>query len=365
MIKRTVAFLIALTVALAFVGCSKPETPQSSGDVEIIIEETIIEGGSSMTQEGSSITQNNASTDSPVSREEPTSSQSSEDTPVSSKTPVTSTNSSTPSQSNSAVSTPSEPETIDIDYEWKSHPEDFKLLAFTFDDGPSSLMQDYVEYFAAFEGAGTFFVNGHRISSNNDYNKMQNAINYGWSIGNHGDNHLVATTGGADGGEATYDQIKADIHNLNKKLETNLKKIDGTPYEVSLYRPPNIKPTANSFKICAEENMAVIWLKHDALDWDATKTYQQRYNVFKNGIGTWQDGDIILCHETKGETYTILEELLPEFYRAGYRFCSITELMELRGISLNAISGELNNADGNNGMVINVVEAATYGKKAN
>lgn len=99
------------------------------------------------------------------------------------------------------------------------------------------------------------------------------------------------------------------------------------------------------------------------LDWDSTKTYQDRYNVFKNGISTWQDGDIILCHETKGETYTILEELLPDFYRAGYRFCSIAELMELRGISLDQISGELNNVDGNNGMVVNVVKASKYGKK--
>lgn len=358
MIKRTVAFLIALTVALAFVGCSKPETPQSSGDVEIIIEETIIEGGSSMTQEGSSIKQNNASTDSPVSSEEPTSSQSSEDTPVSSQTPPT-----TSSKVSSVVSTPSEPETIDIDYEWKSHPEDYKLLAFTFDDGPSSLMQDYVEYFAAFEGAGTFFVNGSKIKGTNEYGLMQNAINYGWNIGNHGDNHLVATIGGAGGGEATYDQIRTDIIELNRKLETNLKKADGTPYEVSLYRPPNIKPTANSFKICGEENMAVIWLKHDSFDWDRTKTYEQRYNVFKNGIGSWKDGDIILCHETSGDTYAILEKLLPDFYRAGYRFCSITELMELRGISLNEISGELNNTDGNNGMVTNILDAAKAGKK--
>lgn len=350
MLKRTITFFMALTVVLAFVGCSKPEAPQSSGDVEIIIEETIIEGGSSMTQENSSTTQNNESADSPVSSNEQTSLQSSE-------------TSTTSSNVSSAVSTPSEPEAIDIDYEWKSHPEDYKLLAFTLDDGPNSLMQEYVEYFAAFEGAGTFFVNGHRISSDNDYNKMQNAINYGWDIGNHGDNHLVATTSGADGGEATYDQIKDDIHNLNKKLESNLKKANGTPYEVSLYRPPNIKPTANSFKICGESNLAVIWLKHDALDWDKTKTYEQRYNVFKEGIGTWQDGDIILGHVWSEDTYKIIEELLPDFFRAGYRFCSITELMELRGISLEEISGELNNVDGNDGMVVNVVKASKYGKK--
>ena len=81
---------------------------------------------------------------------------------------------------------------------------------------------------------------------------MQNAINYGWDIGNHGDKHLVATIGGANGGEVTYDELKADITNLTHKLETNLKKPDGTPYEVGIYRAPNIKPTANTFQICDE-----------------------------------------------------------------------------------------------------------------
>lgn len=347
MAKRIFAFLLTLIVAVSFVGCSKPESDQSSAEVEIIIEEsTIIEGSeSSMTSENnqsSESTQNNSSVDTPVSSEEPVSS----------------------SQVSSVVSTPSVPEdtTANIDYEWKSHSEDYKLIAFTFDDGPGALMQKYVDYFAAFEGAGTFFVNGTKIKGSYEYGLMQNAIDYGWDIGNHGDNHLVATTGGDGGGEATYDQIKADIDNLNNKLNTNLKFRDGSPYKVSLYRPPNIKPTANTFKICGEENLAVIWLANDALDWGANSR-DDSYKALKNGIGTWEDGDIILCHETSQNTYDILQELLPDYFRAGYRFCSITELMELRGISQEEISGELNDVDGNRGMVINILDAAKAGKK--
>lgn len=347
MAKRIFVFLLTLIVAVSFVGCSKPESEQSSAEVEVIIEEsTITEGGeSSMTSENnqsSESTQNNSSVDTPVSSEEPVSS----------------------SEVSSVASTPSESEdaTINIDYEWKSHSEDYKLIAFTFDDGPADLMSNYVQYFAAFEGAGTFFVNGTSIKSDYDYKKMQEAINYGWNIGNHGDKHLVATTGGNGGTEATYDELKADINNLIHKLESNLTKADGSPYEVSLYRPPNIKPTANTFKICAEENLAVIWLAHDALDW-GTNTKDDSYKVFKNGIGTWEDGDIILCHETSQNTYDILQEVLPDYFRAGYRFCSITELMELRGISLDRISGELNEADGNRGMVTNILDAAKAGKK--
>ncbi len=246
--------------------------------------------------------------------------------------------------------------------EWKSHPEDFKLLAFTFDDGPSSNMPRYVDLFSLYEGTGTFFVRGISIKNDDSYSLMQSAIDAGWDIGNHGDNHLNAQFGGAGGGEVTYDQINADIVNLNTKLESNLKDRNGLPYKVKFYRPPNIKPTENTFKVCTEQDLAVIWLKHDALDWASNKTYNDRYNVFKNGIGTWKDGDVILCHEIgvvgAEDTYKILEELLPEFYEAGYRFCSISEYMQMRGISQSQLSGKLPIKNGNQGMVTNITEVA-------
>ncbi len=342
--KRIFTIFLAIIMITSFVGCNSSQSPESSDEVEVIIEEEIIiEGGSTVSNESivsSEISQGNDSVD----------------TTVSSETPATS------SSTSSTVDTLSEDNTVNIDYDWKSHPEDYKLLAFTFDDGPDDLMPQYVQYFAAFDGAGTFFVNGTSIKSDYDYKKMQNAIDYGWDIGNHGDTHLVATIGGTGGTEATYDAVRADICDLIHKLETNLKTRDGAAYQVNFYRPPNIKPTANSFKICSEENLAVIWLAHDALDW-GTNSREDSYNVFKKGIGTWEDGDIILCHETSQNTYDILQELLPDYFRAGYRFCSISELMEMRGITIDQISGELNEVDGNRGMVTNILDAAKAGKK--
>ena len=353
MAKRILVLVMTLALVLSFAGCSSAESQQSSTDTEVIIkQESIIQGGeSSMTSSDNQSTNDTTSTPSV-------------DAPVSSEEQPSSNPSSSSSEVSSAVSTPSqvEDDTIDIDYEWKSHPEDYKLIAFTFDDGPGGLMQKYVEYFAAFEGSGTFFVNGTKIKGDYEYGLMQNAINYGWNIGNHGDNHLVATTGGGSGAEVSYEQLRADIMNLTNKLESNLKFRDGSPYDVSLYRPPNIKPTANTFKICGEENLSVIWLSHDALDW-GTNTKKDSYDVLKNGVGKWKDGDIILCHETSQNTYDILQEVLPDYFRAGYRFCSITELMEMRGITREQIAGELKEVDGNRGMVTNILDAAAAGKK--
>ena len=346
--KRLVSLILAFVLVLALAGCSTA-SEETSSDVEVIIQQVVSKEEDTVSSENnvsSEIVEENSSIETPVSSEQPSTSS---------------------SEINSNVSsTPVVDDTINIDYEWKSHPEDFKLLAFTFDDGPTSRMQDYVNLFAAFEGAGTFFVNGRNFKSSYEYGLAQNAIDYGWDIGNHGENHLVATIGGEGGKEATYEELKKDIMDLTNKLHSNLKNRDGTPYEVTSYRAPNIKPTANTFKLCDELKYPVIWLEYDALDWDTTKTDKNREDVFKYGVGKWEDGDVILCHEVQqyaDQTYEYIERYLPEFFRKGYRFCSVSELMELRGITREQICGELNNVDGNRGMVRNIVKAAKQGKK--
>lgn len=346
--KRLVSLLLSHVLILTLAGCSTG-SGETSSDVEVIIQQIVSKEEETVSSENnvsSEIIEENSSVETPVSSEEPSSSSS--------------------QTSSNVSSTPVVDELVNIDYEWKSHPEDFKLIAFTFDDGPTSRVQDYVNLFAAFEGAGTFFVNGRNFKSSYEYGLAQNAIDYGWDIGNHGENHLVATIGGEGGKEATYEELKKDIMDLTNKLHSNLKNRDGTPYEVTSYRAPNIKPTANTFKLCDELKYPVIWLEYDALDWDTTKTDKNREDVFKYGVGKWEDGDIILCHEVQqfaDQTYEYVEKYLPEFFRKGYRFCSISELMELRGITREEICGELNNVDGNRGMVTNIVKAAKQGKK--
>ncbi len=249
---------------------------------------------------------------------------------------------------------------------WKTHPEDYKLLAFTFDDGPRPAKDDrMVELFAQYKGSATMFVTG-TACNNNGYESLQNAINNGWDIGNHSMSHADAYTGSQKDGtytELTYDELKYQIADFNALLEANLTMPDGvTPYEVSLYRPPQIRTTETMFDVCIEEDMPIIWALRDTYDWSSKYTDEMRYDNMKAGIGTWNDGDIILGHITKDVTYNILADLLDNFYDAGYRFCSVTELMEYKGIERSDISGKLNNVDGNKGMVTNIANAATYGK---
>ena len=249
---------------------------------------------------------------------------------------------------------------------WKDNPEDYKLLAFTFDDGPAANDTKFIDLFAKYKGSATFFVTGSSCNSVG-YSSLQYAINNGWDIGNHSMTHADAHNGKNPTDpaytELTYDQLKYQIVDMNTLLESNLTMADGvTPYEVALYRPPQIRTTDNVFKICEEENMPVIWLSQNTFDWDGTKDYAARLQNMKNGVGTWIDGDVILGHVWSNDTYNAMAETFDAFYDAGYRFCSITELMEYRGIERSDISGKLNEVDGNQGRVRNLVKSATYGK---
>jgi peptidoglycan/xylan/chitin deacetylase (PgdA/CDA1 family) len=246
---------------------------------------------------------------------------------------------------------------------WKTHPEDYKLLAFTFDDGPSANDTKFVDLFKKYKGSATFFVTGTNCNTVG-YSTLQYAINNGWDIGNHSMTHADAWSGSGDSyTELTYEQLKYQISDFNTLLESNLTMADGkTPYEVSLYRPPQIRYTDTMFKVCTQEDMSIIWALQNTYDWDGTKDYSYRLKHMQNGVGTWNDGDVILGHVWSNDTYNAMVETFDAFYDAGYRFCSITELMEYRGINRSDISGKLNNVNGNKGMVRNIVASATYGK---
>lgn len=250
--------------------------------------------------------------------------------------------------------------------DWRSHPEDFKLLAFTFDDGPSPINDNrMVELFAQYNGSATMFVTGKACNSNG-YASLQNAINHGWDIGNHSMTHADAWSGSISQHtytELTYNELKYEISDMTAMLEANLTMADGvTPYNVPHYRPPQIRTTDTLFQICEEDNLPVIWLSQNTFDWSSNYDDDARLRVMQDGVCTWIDGDVILGHITQDSTYNCLEATIRAFYQAGYRFCSITELMKHRGIEIAHISGKLKEADGNMGCVTNIIKSATYGK---
>ncbi len=188
-----------------------------------------------------------------------------------------------------------------------------KLLAFTFDDGPSdgptnTLLDNLDKY----DARVTFFVLGSRV--NTYQNSLKRAYEMGNLIGSHTYSHLNLFKLG------DYDIMK-EINNTNDAIE----KIIGI-------RPDKLRaPYGNTNEHIREiSNMYSILWDIDTEDWK----YKDAEKIKENIVAHAHDGAIILLHDI----YTTSVEgalLAMEELQDEYAFVTIDEMIELKGITLD------------------------------
>ena len=84
------------------------------------------------------------------------------------------------------------------DAEWRKHPQDFKLIAFTFDDAPSypgtrNNTTSMIDIMKKYHGSGTIFVVGNNIAENG-VEVLKYALDNGFELGNHTYDHRSVAT---------------------------------------------------------------------------------------------------------------------------------------------------------------------------
>ena len=187
-----------------------------------------------------------------------------------------------------------------------------KVIAFTFDDGPSIYTLDVLNVLDEYNAKATFFEVGYMIKNRTD--TVNEVLNRGYEIGNH-----------------TYDHS-----NLNKlSLEKVQNKIDSnnalfneiTGQNMSLLRPPygNCKTSIRSVITVPIINWSV-----DSRDWES-RNAEKIIEVVKRDTS---DGDIVLFHDLYPETLEAIKVLVPYFYEQGYEIVSVSKLFEIKGIEL-------------------------------
>ena len=246
--KKTIAVISAILMQFSFVGCKKQPADNSSSEEAVVIYEyqSHVETTEDSPSNNNSLEANNSS---------------SKNSNIDSSIISGNSSSAESSKEENSMSSSNVSQT-GINYEWKSHSYDYKLLAFTFDDAPGGNVEKLIELFSAYQGAGTFFVNRKGLTDQSRCNALQKAIEAGWAIGNHGATHMSATKGGANG-LATYKELKTEISDFSNTLESKLRNKDGSSYTISLYRPPELATSKEMFQICKEDNLAIIALEND------------------------------------------------------------------------------------------------------
>ena len=183
-----------------------------------------------------------------------------------------------------------------------------KVVAITFDDGPSYYTEDIVNILKDNQAVATFFVLGNKVNIYHDV--IKKAYSLGNEIGNHTYNHKWLS-------RLSTDEIIYQINRTNEEI----KKIIGA-------YPTYLRPTYGSVnsRIRNNTDMDIALWTVDPKDWKNKSPEDIANDILKKV----DDEDIILLHDTHKRTVEALKILLPKLKEKGYQFVTLSELNEVK-----------------------------------
>ena len=188
-------------------------------------------------------------------------------------------------------------------------------VAITFDDGPHPVYTP--EILALLEQYGvraTFFVIGQNVQTHPDLVKQEIAA--GHEVGNHTLSH-------------------PNLHSISSDdLIKQLRQTDDIIYTLTqthptLFRPPTGLCTSAVRQAASRMHYDLILWSVDTRDWSKKTSLDHIISEVKNNV---RDGSIILFHDftvrNDHATVRALEVILPYLKEQGYRFVTVSELLD-------------------------------------
>lgn len=191
-----------------------------------------------------------------------------------------------------------------------------KIVALTFDDGPTSTTSEVLDILEREGVVATFFLIGEQVNSNT-MSIMQRQVNMGCELANHSYNHVDMSGMSA-----------SDIRNQIEWTSSAIKNTVGvTP---KFFRPPYLA-TSNSMY----QNIDLAFIEGiNTQDYDSSVSANQRVN---NVMSNVKDGSIILMHDFQGNSQTVqaLPTIIQNLKSQGYTFVTVSQLFEYKGVNPN------------------------------
>ena len=187
--------------------------------------------------------------------------------------------------------------------------KDKKMVALTYDDGPSVYTPKVLDTLEKYDAVATFFVVGNRVATYDE--AVERAFDMGCEIGNHTYEHKTIT-------KISQSEVKRQI----SKSNTAVKKVTGKNPVVM--RPPGgaINNTTRSLV-----GMPSILWSVDTRDWQTRNAAKTERAVLDHV----KDGDIVLMHDLYGSTAEASKIIIPALIDRGYQLVTVSELAECRG----------------------------------
>ncbi|MFZ0474263.1 MAG: polysaccharide deacetylase family protein [Halobacillus sp.] len=188
-----------------------------------------------------------------------------------------------------------------------------KLVALTFDDGPTENVDDILALLNEKDIKATFFLIGNEIEKNHE--EAKKIVNEGHQIGNHSYSHQR--------------MIFKSPSFIKKEIEKTDEIIRNVGYEGEIdFRPPNGKKiVALPYYLSKHNKDTITWnIEPDTLYTDAA----DKIEYVKENV---TPGSIILMHpmyDETGEELKTLEGIIQSLVDKGYKFVTVNELQKLQ-----------------------------------
>ncbi len=190
-----------------------------------------------------------------------------------------------------------------------------KMVALTYDDGPSSYTSVILDILEQSHGVATFFVLGQQVPAHASI--LKRAYDMGCEIGNHTYSHQILTKVGIS-------SIQSQITSTNNAVR------DVTGVSPVVMRPPGGNYNGT---VASTVGMPLILWSIDTLDWKTRNAAATQAAVLNHV----KDGDIILMHDLYGPTAEASKVIIPELINRGYQLVTVSELADCRGGMLNGM----------------------------
>ena len=223
--------------------------------------------------------------------------------------------------------------------DWRLHPQDFKLIATTFDcpeRTDSAKTQSIIDALAAQNGSATLNVSGESLAEGSAKRESQielltYALENGFEIGSYTWNNSTWGSTKAELNTRTKEQITKYIADTQAVVQ---EALGVTPQWL---RPPLLLTNATVTEVCTEQNLAIFT---GNISWrDAPGGYfleVDGQDTYTDLMANARDGAVWILHPSVAGTPEAYNEAIADLYNQGYRFCTMTELVTYNGKTIEA-----------------------------
>ncbi|WP_395093368.1 polysaccharide deacetylase family protein [Vaginella massiliensis] len=183
-----------------------------------------------------------------------------------------------------------------------------KVIALTFDDGPTEHTKDVLKLLRKYNAKATFFCIGHRFE--NQDKVVNEIIADGHLIGNHTYSHSAKT------GFFSTEEILAELDKTDALI--SVKTAKPTTY----FRPPFGVTNPNIARAIQKRPHEVIGWSIRSLD----TVIDDEERILRRVLPKIAPGEVILLHDTSTKTVKVLEQILKVLHEQSYQMVTIEEL---------------------------------------